>query len=238
MSAKCVRLILLLLPALCAQAQESTFTGAATHPGQGQLYSRALFMADDNDEYEAHVRLAYGIISRMALVLDGHHEWLSDESDYSSLTARLKYRVLQRDFGPINTWRASIVGGVEFPEYDDPAPHLGAVTTAIINRHGLNGQIDWAGYASDPDEFMVNASHLYRLSPAKYRIDTKGAWYTQLEWLNTIYDNGDYEMYLAPGLLYEARSWAAETGIRLPVAEEGNTADADITVAAGLRYLF
>jgi hypothetical protein len=221
-----------------AQAQEPTFMGAATHPGQGQLYSRALFLASDNDEYEAHARLAYGIVSRLAFVLDGHHEWLDDETDYSSVTTRLKVRILQKDFGPINTWRASIVGGVEFPEYEDPAPHFSIVTTAIINRHGFNGQIDWAGYSSDPDEYMVNASHLYRLSPAKYSAATKAAWYTQLEWLNTFYDNGDFETRIAPGLLYEARRWAAEVGIRLPVADSGSEPDGETTIATGFRYLF
>jgi hypothetical protein len=226
-----------LLTAALAGAQEPTFMGAATHPGQGQVYGRALFAVEDGENYEIHARAVYGIVSRLALQLDAHHEWLADESDDSSGTVQLKYRVLQNDFSPLNTWRASVVGGVEFISDGDPAVHVGIVTTSIINRHGLNGQIDWAGYASDPDETMLNISHLYRIAPAQYRADTKGAWYTQLESLNTLYDDGDYEMDLAPGLLYEARKWAAEVSLRLPVA--GNYVDQpDYTLATGVRYLF
>lgn len=228
--------IALLLP-LSVSAQEPTFMGAATHPGQGQVYTRTFFSISDNDDYELHGRLAYGIVSRLALQLDAHHEEQHSGSDYSSGAVRLKYRFLQKDYSPINTWRASVVGGLEFPTEEDPAPHIAVVTTVIYNRHGLNGQVDWASYAEDPDEAMVNASHLYRLAPAKYKPDTKGAWYTELESLNTFYDNGDYEIDLASGLLYEARKWAAEISLRLPVA--GNYPDQpSYTIASGLRYLF
>lgn len=210
---------------------------AATQPGQGQMYSRTLFTMEDNDDYMVHGRLVYGIVSKLALQLDAHYEWLTDKDDYSTAAVRLKYRVLQKDFGPINTWRASVVGGIEFLSNDDPATHLAAVTTAIINRQGFNGQIDWTHYDSQPDEVMLNASHLFRITPAKYSAGTKGAWYTELESLNTVYDNGDYEIDLAPGLLYEARKWAAEISLRLPIA--GNYYDQpSYTLATGLRYLF
>ena len=210
---------------------------AATHPGQGQLYGRALFAVEDGEDYVMRARASYGIVSKLAFQLEADHAWQANESDDSSGTVELKYRVLQNDFSPLNTWRASVIGGVEFISDEDPAPHFGAVTTTIINRHGLNGQIEWAGYNDKPDEVMLNASHLYRIAPARYKAGTKGAWYTQLESLNTLYDDGDYEMDLAPGLLYEARNWAAEISLRLPVA--GNCTDQpDYTLATGVRYLF
>ena len=112
-----------------------------------------------------------------------------------------------------------------------------AVTTAILGRHGLNGQLDWAGNPSRPDEFLLNASHLYRLFPAEYGPDTTGSWYTILEWLNTINDEGDYSIDVAPGLLYEAWKWAAEAGVRLPVAERAYP-EPDYTIEVGVRYLF
>lgn len=231
-------LILLLLAAVhLSTAQEATFTGAATHPGQGQFYARALVALEDSDEYMVHGRLVYGIVSRLALQLDAHHEWLQTEEDYSSGTIQLKYRFFQNDFGPINTWRASIAGGVEFLSNEDPAGHVALLTTAILNRHGLNGQLDWAHYDASPDELTMNGAHLYRIYPAKYGTDTKGAWYTQLETLNTLYDNNTYESDLAPGLLYEARKWAAEISLRLPIAGDYPN-QPDYTLATGLRYLF
>ncbi|MDF7826229.1 hypothetical protein P4B35_19535 [Pontiellaceae bacterium B12227] len=211
--------------------------GAATHPGQGQVYARAMVSSIDSDEYRIHGRIVYGIVSKLALQMDGFHEWLADEPDFSTGIVRLKYRIIQKDFGPINTWRVSLAGGVEFPSDDDYAIHAAALTTLILNRHGLNGQIDWKENATLSDELMLNAAHLYRIHPARYSIHTKGAWYTELEWLNTIYDNGDYEMDLAPGLLYEARRWAAEISLRLPIA--GNYYDQpNHTLAVGIRYLF
>jgi hypothetical protein len=226
----------LLLP-LAGRAQEPTFMEAATHPGQGQFYSRALLFASEDDDYATLLKLSYGIVADLALQLDGQYEALNDASDLATGSVRLKYRILQRDLTPLNTWRASILAGAEKAEGIDTAARLGLVTTTILDRHGLNGQVDWTGTPSEPDEFEINVSHLYRIVPAEYAADTKGAWYTMLESLNTVRDNGDYRIDVAPGLLYEAAKWAAEASIRLNVAEEGDP-EPDYIAALGLRYLF
>jgi len=228
--------MLFVLP-LSTLAQEPAFMEAATHPGQGQFYSRLLFFGSEGDEYAAALKLSYGIIADLALQLDGEHRWLPDESDLTTSTVRLKYRILQKDLSPLNTWRASVLVGADFPEGGDPAPRLGAVTTAILGRHGLNGQIDWTGNQSEPDEFMLNTSYLYRIAPVEYSQTTKAAWYTMLELLNTFHDNSDRYIDIAPGLLYEARRWAAEISIRLPLDESGPR-ETDYTIEAGVRYLF
>jgi hypothetical protein len=53
------------------------------------------------------------------------------------------------------------------------------------------------------------------------------------------YGDGDRALRLAPGLLYEARSWAAEWALRFPLSNEMESrAEEKFTVTAGLRWLF
>jgi hypothetical protein len=245
--------IVLIFLAANAFAQEPTQMEAATHPGTGQFYGRILFSAAEYDqssvateEQDLLLRLAYGIRPTLALLVDADFRRVDAlgvaDSGISTVMVRLKYQVFKRDLGPLNTWRASITGGVGVPGDDpplapeDPFPQLGVVSTAILGRHGLNGQIDWKGYGGEPDIFELNASHLYRLSPAEYAADTQGAWYTMLESLNQVADNGRSRSDVAAGLLYEARRWAAELSLRLPVHED-DLREYDHQITFGWRLL-
>ncbi|MBN1558284.1 MAG: hypothetical protein JW951_09080 [Lentisphaerae bacterium] len=238
-----------------APAQEPAFMDAATHPGANQLYLRLLLShaeygeagRTDVDQQTALLKLAYGFRSELALLLDADVRRVDtgagDETGLGLITTRLKYRFLKRDLGPLNTWRASLLGGLSLPGSIDTAvpdeafPRLGAVTTAILGRHGLNAACEWLGYRDGPDTVSFNASHLYRLAPARYAADTRGAWYTMAESLNNFTDDGDRSLDLALGLLYEARRWAAELSLRLPLEEDGPL-ETDHEAVAGWRYLF
>jgi hypothetical protein len=240
--------------ALC-KAQEPTFMEAATHPGAGSWYGRLRLDAAAFSEAEGRVdestillKLAYGVRGNLALLIDGTWQTVSraggaDASGFAVATVRAKVRVFKRDLGPLNTWRASITAGADLPGGSDPpapehtAPRLGIATTAILNRHGLNGQADWTGRRAAADILALNGSYLYRLAPAVYSVHTRGAWYAMLESLNTLADDGDYRLECAAGLLYEARRWAAEVSARAPVGQDA-AREADGTVSAGLRLLF
>lgn len=241
------------LAAGTAAAQEPAFMDAATHPAQGQAYLRLLGHASEwraagrNLERASVLgKASFGLRSATAVVLEP--EWIRLESGndaedgWSRMGLLWKQRFWRRDLGPLDTWRASWLAGVDAPgetavrESAHAAPRFGVVTTAILGRHGLNGQADWTGYRDGDDRFRLNASYLYRLAPAVYQTDTRGAWYTMTEWLNEFTAGGDTRSDVALGLLYEAWGWAAEVSVRLPLAEEGG-AELRQEIVAGLRWL-
>jgi len=245
---------LIIAQAVTVQAQEPAFMEAATHPGRGTFYTRALasFAAYDLDgesvdDFALMSKSAYGLHPRLALLLDAEARSIeigdSRDTGLDTVTLRLKYRYLQFDTSPINTIRASATAGVIIPGEKrinpnrNPAPRVGSAITAILGRHGLNAQIDRKFLPETSDETEVNASHLYRIAPARYTRETKGAWYTMLESLNTFMDNGDYQVDLALGILYEARSWAAEAAVRFPLSEKGPR-ESDSKAIIGYRHLF
>lgn len=226
---------------------------AATHPGAGQFYSRVLVSRSeyaeagtDAESSAVALKLSYGIRSTLALVFEGEFAYLSagatDETGVRLTTLRLKYRLFKRDLGPLNTWRTSILGGIAVPwDMDDSSPdeaypQASVVSTAILGRHGLNGEVKWEGQDQGAARVAVNGSHLYRLSPSEYTATTRGAWYTMLESLNEFTDEGDSRSDVAFGILYEARRWAWELSLRLPV-EQDWPRDDHYNVTAGLRFL-
>lgn len=226
---------------------------AATHPGAGQSYSRLLV---SHSEYEeagidaesstATLSLSHGIRSTLAFVLEGEFAHLATgdrgETGLRSTTLQLKCRLFKRDLGPLNTWRTSFLAGIAVPgNMDDPSPNeaypqASLVSTAILGRHGLNGEVKWEEYGHEADRIAVNGSHLYRLSPAEYTATTRGAWYTMLESLNDFTPEGDSRYDVALGILYEARRWAWELSLRLPVAQDWSQDD-NYTATMGLRFL-
>jgi hypothetical protein len=241
------------LAALTAAAQEPTFMDAATHPGAGQIYSRLLFShseyrenGTDADLSTATLKLSYGIRPTLAAVLESEFADLSaggsDETGLRETTLQLKYRLFKRDMSPLNTWRTSILGGVALPGNMDTAspdhayPQCSLVSTAILGRHGVNAALGWKEYGHEADRFAVNGSHLYRLSPSEYTVDTQGAWYTMVESLNQFTDDGDARYDLAAGILYEARRWAWELSVRLPAAQDSRR-EYDYSVTTGIRFL-
>lgn len=236
-----------------AAAQEPAYMDAATHPAQGQAYLRTLgFAAEYRGQGAAarrqalELKLAYGARPSTALLVES--EWTRAEGGGESAAgfARgavlVKQRFFRLDLGPLDTWRASVLAGAELPGEPDVresarvSPRMGVVTTAILGRHGLNGQMDWLGRKDGDERFRLNASYLYRLAPATYAVDTRGAWYAVAEGLNEFTAGGDHRTDAAIELLYEARNWAAEIGLRLPLAQDG-LPELRQEVVLGLRWL-
>lgn len=226
---------------------------AATHPGAGQLYARALVTVSEYEEasenidaLSATLKLVYGIQSNLALLGDVTYADLSasgnDESGVLASTFQVKYRLFKRDFSPLNTWMASAFAGLTVPgdvgmmDGLDPYPRLSLATTAILTRHGLNGELEWEACDDDPQRFNVNGSYLFRIKPVDYSVTTQGAWYLMLESLNQFTDEGDSRFDMAGGILYEARRWACEASLRFPVAQDWQRED-DYQLTIGFRFL-
>jgi len=230
---------------------------AATHPGAGQAYARVLFSYADHDnkdsqiedieELSATAMLVYGIQPTLAALVEVEFARFSmgdaEESGLVQSSFRLKQRLFKYDYGPLDTWMASVMAGITVPGETgrmaslDPFPRIALVSTAIFGRHGVNGGIEWEEYGSDSDRYSFNGSYLYRLSPAQYLDDTGGAWYWMLESLNEATREGDYRADLSTGILYEAWSWACELSLRVPLKGDWMENKEDFRVTFGLRYL-
>jgi hypothetical protein len=176
----------------------------------------------------------------------------------------LKYRVYRSDTSPVDTIRFSLMGGAELPSFDRPFssesvdPIIGAVLTTIRGRHGFNQAVQYKfntggavhshphdrRYGMAPgdgpaDALFYDSAYLFRIAPTEYAVDTFAATYAVLE-LNGVYEtNGDNEILLSPGLLYEARTWAGEISFQFPIVQDvDRRPEVRYSIVAGLRFLF
>lgn len=254
--------IILLLPLLTA-AQEPIFMEAATQPATGLGYLRAQLIyrklgsgagLSEADEWQVKTRYTHGLrydISLNAEITETRIAPDSSSEKQGMEDPRLfvKWRVLQNDLGPVNTLRGSLIGGTELPagnhafSSDSLNPFFGGVVTTILGRHGLNGdviyQINTGNETKSDDQLAYDASWLYRLSPARWTPDTKASFYTVFELNGKRWEGGDQELMAGPGLLYEARKWAVEFALHLPVFEKmERRRPENFGLVTGFRYLF
>ena len=171
------------------------------------------------------------------------------------LSATLRWRVYKEDTGPIDTFRVALLGGMNFPlpgpiSAEGFNPSVGAVATWIRGRHGFNLGAQYTITTdgkrnpifpgeSLADYLRADASYLFRLAPERYTAETGGAWYAALE-LNGRYEtNGDGQVFLSPGVLYEARTFALEAAVQLPVWQSlSRRPESRFTIVFGVRLLF
>lgn len=218
----------------------------------------------DIDKFVSTTSLTYGIRRNLSLTLDipaayeirdGVAE-TDRELGLNDLAISLKYRPVQIDLNPIDSVRFALFGGVEIPSGDSGFssmswdPFIGGVFTAILGRHGVNQAIAYKfNTGSDrgltrpgdgPDDALrYDTAYLFRIDPAVYAADTSAATYVTLE-LNGLYEtNGDNEILLAPGLLYEARTFALEATVGVPIHQDVRRRhETRLVVTLGLRVLF
>lgn len=194
---------------------------------------------------------------RLPVVLRDREYELSGESDreegVGDFTALAKWRLYKNDSNPLDTKRLALIGGLQIRTGDAPFtsdgynPIVGLAYTQITGRHGLNGSLEWTFTTNGNDEpiyagessadlLRYDAAYLYRLTPAEYTADTYGALYMQFE-ANGYYEtNGDNELFFSPGLMYEAKTWAAELSIQIPTWQEiDHRAEANYVIVAGVR---
>ncbi|MEM0913894.1 MAG: hypothetical protein AAGK09_04710 [Planctomycetota bacterium] len=167
-----------------------------------------------------------------------------------------QWRFLRVDRVGIDTARYAMQFGVEGPSYNEALssesfdPFIGMSTTHIVGRHGFGGGVRYkfnTDSVPNPVEIgdggdgylTADLSYLYRLSPEAYGSEPEGSTYAQIE-LNARYEvDGDRQNLVAPGLLYEAPTWAAEISVQVPIDQRTtDTADLRVSVVAGLRVLF
>ena len=181
---------------------------------------------------------------------------LGSDFGLDDVTVGFKWRLYERDFGPIDTLRFSLLGGVQTPTGEDAYssdswdPIIGGVISYIEGRNGVNASLQWkfntgkhpvnlhAGMGED-DALFYNASYLFRLFPDAYSSTSRSATYLVME-ANGVYEtNGDNEILLGPGVMWEAKNLAIEFSIQGPVYQEiENRPKTNVTITVGVRFLF
>ncbi len=258
-----------------AHAQEAIFTPAATQPAKGKVYVRQQFkflsygddptgLDRDIDEFASLTNISVGVTGNLSFTLGvplvyRETDAPSGDDDHfgvGDLTLLGKFRFWQQDLGPIDTLRASIIGGLGVPSYDDELssegwnPIIGGVFTAVLGRHGFNAAARWT-FTTDSeaapvgpgkgidDLLQYDLAYLFRIAPEAYTSETRGAWYLTAE-LNGAYEtNSDHELLFSPGLLYEGITFAAEIGVQFPIVSDlDQRPETDFALVVGLRLLF
>lgn len=223
--------------------------------------------SEQTDLYRAEASVQYGFARAWSLTLDVPIEWRTqelaggrDDSDHGvgDLDFTFKYRFYKDDTGGVDTLRAAALFGARVASGDDHDfssqsvnPHFGAVVTMVRGRHGLNQELDWTfntggsddnnfgGNDGSSDALKYNTAYLFRVAPSEYTSATTGSWYAIAE-LNGLYEtNGDNEIRLSPGLMYEDRSFAVELTVQLPLIEDlDHRAELDFGIGFGVRITF
>lgn len=219
----------------------------------------------DIDEVVATTSLSYGLTRDLAVTLELPLVYSSEESPVSGddrdfgfgdASVYLKWRPFQWDLSPVDSVRVAFFGGVETPTGSGDLgshsfdPYAGAVVTAILGRHGLNQSVQYkfntggddfntrAGDGPD-DALRYDTAYLFRLSPAEYTAESSAATYLTFE-LNGLYEtNGDNEIIIGPGVLYEARTFALEASVGFPVVQDvDERPETELVLTFGFRILF
>lgn len=217
------------------------------------------------DKFVSTTTLTYGITRDLSasvavpLVYSAEDAQMGDtehEFGVNDIAVLLKYRPFQMDLNPLDSLRFAVYAGVEIPSGDGDMsshsfdPMVGGVFTAILGRHGFNQSVSYkfntggdlyntrAGDGPD-DALRYDTAYLFRLSPETYGPDTTGATYLTVEMGGLYETNGDNEILLGPGVLYEARTFALEATIGFPIVQDVDERPrTDLVVTLGFRILF
>ncbi|MFG0292229.1 MAG: hypothetical protein ACF8MJ_03640, partial [Phycisphaerales bacterium JB050] len=89
------------------------------------------------------------------------------------------------------------------------------------------------------DLLRFDTAYLYRLSPEEYGADFVASTYAVVELNGTYETNGDTELFISPGLLYEASRFALELSVSMPVFQNvDHRPEPEYSVGVGVRFLF
>ena len=235
------------------------YDDANTRNGRGQVdqvihETVAAYGLARNWAAMVHVPLLYReFFENIGVVPDSD---LADGFGVGDLNLMLQHRFWQSDQPGTDTARAVLLGGVEVPSGDADFstgsfdPFVGVAYTQISGRHGLNAtavfKVNTGGlelpvrFDHGPDDSVrLDGSYLYRLAPGVYTAQTTGSAYAQVQVLGRYETNGDTEVLVAPGYLYEAPGWAFEATVRLALLQSlDERPEVDVGLTLGLRFLF
>jgi outer membrane putative beta-barrel porin/alpha-amylase len=254
-----------------AHAQAPINSNVALQPSKGGLIIRQQFRYTEGDfqspmgELDIQLvssitTLVYGATDKVTLIvntplilsrrIDNRTSGFDDtDSGFADISVLAKVRVYRNDFGPTDTTRFDLIGGVELPtgadafSSDSVDPIIGGVLTHIEGRHAFDVDAVWkfntGGGSGGADLLRYDFAYIYRLTPAVYASEKPTALFGSVE-LNGFYEtNGDQELFLSPGIQFVTQRWIVEATIQVPVWQDlSQRAERDFIVGIGFRVQF
>jgi len=167
----------------------------------------------------------------------------------ADIAALGKLRLYRNDFGPTDTARFDLLGGVELPtgqdafSSDSVDPIIGGVGTLTLGRHYFSADALWkfntAGGQAGEDLLKYDAAYIYRLWPEEYAAGQTTQLNGVLELNGFSWTDGDNELFLSPGVQYVTRRWIAEATVQLPVWQDlDSRPETEFVVGLSLRVQF
>ncbi len=260
-------LLALIFCANPAQGQSPINSDVALQPGTGVVMYRQLFKyfeaGGDPSPLGREVKttlssstFAYGIHDGWTGILNiptffrethvGSTGATLHDEGVGDLTLLAKYRVFRDDTGVNDTTRLSLVGGLEIPSGDDVFssesydPIFGGVFTKVVGRQSFNGDMLWKfNTGGEADRLKFDTSYVYRLFPERYSGPDPTVLFGVLE-LNGFYEtNGDLELFLSPGLVYNTQTFTIEATVQIPVVQNlDRRLEKDFVVGLGVKFRF
>ena len=204
--------------------------------------------------------LVYGVSDKLTLILDTplvlsrrieNRTTGRDDTDsgFADLRFLSKIRLFRNDFGPNDTTRFDLIGGLEIPtgrdefRSDSIDPILGGVFTHVEGRHAFDADATWKFNTGSGDRgtdlLKYDLAYLYRLSPETYASMRPTAIFGSVE-LNGFYEtNNDNELFVSPGIQYVMTRWIIEATVQIPVWQDLNhRVERDFIVGIGFRVQF
>jgi hypothetical protein len=254
-------------------AQEAMYTNAATMPGPGSIILRPQFHyarygsnpqtgAESSDVLVTEAGFQYGIVRDVSAIVRVMGETESqnfedptpnDRHDsIEEVEALFKWRFYRNDSSSLDTTRAALYGGAHVSTDGElrANPHIGAVVSRVMGRHGLNFELAFSlntggdqrdNYGGDgPSEAMwYNAAYVYRFYPESFTSESQSGWYATFELNGLSETSGDTEIKWSPGIMYEGRRFGFELMAQFPLYQDvDERAEMDFTVGFGFRWLF
>lgn len=216
------------------------------------------------EEWRFDLSIAYGLSGDWSLLanlpvvhrnLDGA-TGSNDPTGIGDPTIEVRHRFVNEALGPVDTLRVSWFAGAEVPvgrgefSSDSVDPYAGVAVTYITGRLGLGAGLSYkvtTGASDRPlhpgdstaDLIRLTGSAAWRIAPEQWGEALEPSLYAVLEARADIETSGEHLVQLAPGLLWEAPSYALELAVLLPVAEDARRRpEHDLGIIAGVRFFF
>ncbi len=240
-----------------AFAQQGPHVPAPTQPGKGvwileTTWNSFEFTRNGAEKTDSILsnRLTRGLSGDWSAFLE---EPLMDLSQAGDLRVGLRHRLWQKDTASVDTERFGLSGGLRLPtgatafSTDQVAPFFGASWMKISGRQGLNLAAVWReGHGSLPDPVRpgdgerdlleLHGGFLWRMNPVNWGSGRVASTYATVELSGYREGNGDSELLLAPGILYEAPTWAGFLTLQIPALDSlDHRPERGPTLTAGIR---
>jgi len=241
-------------------AQEAPLTASATQPSKGTFLIKQQVryyygQEPENNQLSIPFSISTGVERSHSFSVTGSGNFSEAGEGLSDISLFWKWRFHSKDINALDTSRTALIAGIQIPSGTGGwgtgsfNPSIGLAHTSILGRLGLGAGIEYkinTGSGAEYDVSGVNSSYdalsgvlsvLWRVAPASYTSQTKGAWYAGFEG-EAIQSGPGTSIRIGPAVMYEADIWVFEAGYQFYPVNTGQMDNINGMVFVGLRLFF